>query len=97
MLRREMQVLSDKIKYLLIPKPSSRLEMDFQGAGLEDQEMAAFFHGSRVSVERFPRIAHQHYATGGRELPRDAAALQSRGSALPRQRFRRFSLTERFE
>src|SRR5229473_6062838 len=59
--------------------------------------MAAIFQGDHIGVERLPSIAHQHYSTGGSELPRDAATLQGRGITLPRQRFRSLRLAECFE
>src|ERR1700687_3955558 len=93
----EVQVLGNKIKDLLIPEPPGRLEMDFLGRWLEEQQVAAIFQGGHVGVKRLPGVAHQRHPTGGSELSRDTAALQGRGIALPEQRFRPFRLTEGLE
>src|SRR5260370_9270003 len=97
MLDKQMQVRRDKIKYLLIPKPTSCLAMTLQGAGFEDQEMAAIFEGGHVGVERLPSVAHQDHSAGRGELTRDATPLQGRGIAQPGQRFRPLCLRKRFK
>jgi hypothetical protein len=42
-LRREVQVIGDKIKNLLIPEPPSRLAVNFQRRRLKEQQVTAIF------------------------------------------------------
>ena len=65
-------MIGDEIKYLLIPEPPSRLAMNFQRGRFKEQQVAAVFQGSHISVKRLPVIAYQRYSAGGGELPGDA-------------------------
>jgi hypothetical protein len=47
------------------PGPASRLAVNFQGAWLEEQQVAAIFQGGRVGVERLPIPTLAHIATRG--------------------------------
>src|SRR6266581_426111 len=97
MLRHEMQMVGDKVKDLLVPKPAGCLAMDLQRTRLEEQQVAAIFQGGHVLVERLPIIPYQDDSAGGGELSGDAALSQGRSCRLPGYGFRLFRLAQGLE
>src|SRR6266478_4666848 len=97
MLPHEMQMIGDKVKDFLIPKPAACLAVDLQGTRLEDQQVAAIFQGGHVLVERLPIIPYQDDSAGRGELSGDAALTQGWSCRLPGYGFRSFRLAQSLE
>src|SRR5712692_4857660 len=96
-LRHEVQVVTHKVKNLLIPKPAGCLAMDLLRTRLEEQQVAAIFQGRHVMVERLPIIADQDDSAGSGELSGDTALAQGRSRRLPGYRLGPFRLAQSFE
>ena len=66
----QMQACGDEVENLLVPKPTRRLAVHFQGRRLEEEDMAAVFQSSHIGVERLPVIADERQPASGGELGR---------------------------
>src|SRR6516165_10025720 len=92
-----VQALSQEVENLLVPKPLGGTEVDFQSAGLEQDDVPSILQGCHIAIERLPVVGDDDHAAGGGELLRDLVAQQAWRIGMPTDPLDRLALGQAFE
>ena len=77
-LDKKMEPLADEVENLLVPKPGSSSQVDFQRRGFEEQTDATVLQRCNVSVEALPLVGNNGDAADGAERVGNPVASERR-------------------